>query len=95
MTYNVSSGTLNTKLYYTIPYSEIRTCRACQDEAISKNFSRHITNSVSIAIHGDIWLVGAKRHFQHKKAISCHAKIKSMLNILISDRKLKYVYLGY
>jgi len=28
---------------------------------------------------------------QHKKAISCHAKSKSLLKILISDKKKKYV----
>jgi len=44
--------------------------------------------------HYSTWVVGDYGHFQHKKATSCHAKIKSLLKILISDRKLKYVVYG-
>ena len=62
--------------------------------------SRHSQRSLHIGwlVFNDtdqLWLM--KRiweeewHFQHKKAISCHAKIKSLLKILISDWKLKYV----
>jgi len=32
-------------------------------------------------------LIGVYRHFEHKNAISCNGKSKSLLKILISDNK--------
>ena len=48
----------------------------------------------SVNIQGvDNWLV-FNGTFSTKNATSCHAKIKSLLKILIWDRKLKYVVYG-